>query len=301
MKGKLTMNKTLKIAFLGGDRRQHTAAVKLAGGRYGIYSYALDGEGVGEVADKLEDALNGARAVVLPLPVSADGIELNIRKSSAEKLLLCDLADAIEEGTTVIGGKLPSAFRDRLLARGIKCLDYFESEAFQIKNAYTTAEAALFVAMEKLERTVRGSDFAITGYGRIAKQLASLIISLGGRVTVCARKESDLAWAELLGCRTLKISTEDKSSVSPLLYGYDVIFNTVPAWLFDASALEHIDKRTLLIELASTPGGIDVLAAKRLHSNVLWAASLPGKYAPESAGELIADCVRTMLEREVRV
>ena len=301
MKGKLTMNKTLKIAFLGGDRRQHTAAVKLAGGRYGICSYALDGEGAGETVERPEDALRGARAVVLPLPVSSDGIELNIRKSSAEKLMLCDLADAIEEGTTVIGGKLPSAFRDRLLARGIKCFDYFESEAFQIKNAYTTAEAALFVAMEKLGRTVRGADFAITGYGRIAKQLASLLVSLGGRVTVCARKESDLVWAELLGCRTLKISTEDKNSVSPLLWGYDVIFNTVPAWLFDANALERIDKRTLLIELASTPGGIDVLAAKRLHSNVLWAASLPGKYAPESAGELIADCVRAILESEVRV
>ena len=150
MKGKLTMNKTLKIAFLGGDRRQHTAAVKLAGGRYGICSYALDGEGAGETVERLEDALRGARAVVLPLPVSSDGIELNIRKSSAEKLMLCDLADAIEEGTTVIGGKLPSAFRDRLLARGIKCFDYFESEAFQIKNAYTTAEAALFVAMDSM-------------------------------------------------------------------------------------------------------------------------------------------------------
>ena len=60
MKGKLTMNKTLKIAFLGGDRRQHTAAVKLAGGRYGICSYALDGEGAGETVERLEDALRGA-------------------------------------------------------------------------------------------------------------------------------------------------------------------------------------------------------------------------------------------------
>lgn len=301
MKGKLTMNKTLKIAFLGGDRRQHTAAVKLAGGRYEIYGFMIDGEcGAGIIAaDTLEDALSGASAVILPLPTSTDGVELNCRRADAPSLNLCELAAAIDDGAVVIGGRLPSAFCDRLRERGIKYFDYFESEAFQIKNAYTTAEAALFIAMEKLERTVRGSDLAITGYGRIAKQLAALLVSLGGRVTVCARKESDLVWAELAGCRTLHISAEDKSTLAPLLCGYDVIFNTVPHLLFDSDALRGLEKKTLLIELASSPGGIDVLAAKQLGSRVLWAASLPGKYAPESAGELIADCVRAILEGEV--
>ena len=302
MKGKLTMNKTLKIAFLGGDRRQHTAAVKLAGGTYDIYTFGVLGEdGTLTVCNSLMDALADAYAVVLPLPVSSDGIELNMRSETVQKLLLSELADAIEPSSIVIGGKLPPAFCDRLLLKKIKYFDYFESEAFQIKNAYTTAEAALSIAMEKLDKTVRGASFAITGYGRIAKQLAELLVCLGGKVTVCARKESDLAWAELEGCKTLKISADDKESIEPLLFGYDVIFNTVPAWIFDSDALEKIDKRTLLIELASTPGGFDVLAAKRLHSNVLWAASLPGKYAPESAGELICDCVRSILKSEVSV
>ena len=58
---------------------------------------------------------------------------------------------------------------------------------------------------------------------------------------------------------------------------------------FEASAITSI-----LIELASSPGGVDVSSAKRLGSQVLWASSLPGKYAPESAGELIADCVRNI-------
>ena len=52
-----------------------------------------------------------------------------------------------------------------------------------------------------------------------------------------------------------------------------------------------MDKNTLIIDLASSPGGVDVSAAKKLNSRVLWASSLPGKYAPESAGELIADCI----------
>ena len=80
--------------------------------------------------------------------------------------------------------------------------------------------------------------------------------------------------------------------------GYDIIYNTVPSLLFDCAFLEQVDKKTFIIELASAPGGIDVCAAKELGSNVLWAASLPGKYAPESAGKLIGDCVNRIVEKE---
>ena len=66
-----------------------------------------------------------------------------------------------------------------------------------------------------------------------------------------------------------------------------------------ADLLKNVDSQTVLIELASAPGGIDISEAKRLKSNVLWAASLPGKYAPQSAGELIGECVCDILESEV--
>ena len=37
-------------------------------------------------------------------------------------------------------------------------------------------------------------------------------------------------------------------------------------------------------------------AAKELGSNVSWATSLPGKYAPRSAGDIIAACVMRIIE-----
>ena len=54
----------------------------------------------------------------------------------------------------------------------------------------------------------------------------------------------------------------------------------------------------MIIELASAPGGVDICAARELSSNVLWASSLPGKYAPYSAGALIAECVKDILLSE---
>lgn len=295
------MKKQTKIAFLGGDRRQHTAAVKLCGGVWDIYAWGHEPAAQNQdiaLCDNMYQAISDAVAVILPLPASTDGTTLNTMAAfSQSKIELSYIAEAVSPDCVIIGGKLPTTFCDQALSRGIKCFDYFNSEAFQIKNAYTTAEAALSIAMDKLDKNIRGARFAITGYGRIGKQLAKLLRAFDANVTVCARKESDLAWARLEGCDTKRI--EDGRDLDELQHGYDVIFNTVPRWLFDEDFLQRIDPTTLMIELASAPGGIDVSAAKRLRSNVLWAASLPGKYAPESAGEIIAECVGALLEREV--
>jgi hypothetical protein len=105
---------------------------------------------------------------------------------------------------------------------------------------------------------------------------------------VLARKESDLAWASLAGAEAVKLN---EGSIRELKNGYDIIFNTAPAYLFFEDFLREMDGETLIVDLASAPGGVDVSAAKRCGAKVLWAASLPGKYAPISAGELIADCV----------
>lgn len=292
-----------KIAFLGGDMRQHIAAVSFVEKSWDVYEWGQSGscnkDGI-TASDDIYSAILNSHVVVLPLPATVDGTNLNCNEhvnSSAVKLT--DIVDNIESNSLLLGGKIPEYLCEYAEIRNIKCVDYFKSETFQIKNAYTTAEAALFVAMEKLNKNIRGSKFAITGYGRIAKQLAILLMSLGGYVTVCARRDSDLTWAELCGADTIHIGPDLKLSLSTVTHGYDVVFNTVPSVIFDFDFLAHMDKNTLIIELASSPGGIDVSAAKQLHSNVLWAASLPGKYAPISAGELIAECISTLLEREV--
>lgn len=295
------MNTKNKILFLGGDARQEIAAIKLSGRGRRVSSFALSEErqkGVIREAS-LSDALRDAKALILPLPSSADGVTLNAPSYGGDALRLRELLDAYFSAVgcdaKVIGGRIPIAIYEYALNKGFKVIDYFSSEAFQIKNAYTTAEGALFVAMENLKKNVRGASFTVTGYGRIARSLVRLLIGLGGSVCVLARKESDLAFATLDGASASQIS---KSSLKIACRESDVIFNTVPAWLFDGEVLEEMSEETLIIDLASSPGGVDLGAAKRLSSRVLWASSLPGKYAPESAGELIAECVSEILDRE---
>ncbi len=296
------MKSKKKIALLGGDLRQYAAAVQLSRGMWDIQIWGMDRSGRGEdsvgFCRSCEEAVCDAVGVILPLPASTDGISLNCPfASSDERIRLYDLIGMLKPDTVLVGGRIPEPVVHSAEARGIRVRDYFDSEEFQIENAYTTAEAAISIAMNSLNKNIFGSRIAVTGYGRIAKHLVRLLRALGAEITVAARKSSDLAWARSNGCHTLSLS--DPTVITRLTRGYDVIYNTVPHWLFDRAFLEQADPSTFLIDLASVPGGVDICAAKELGSNVLWATSLPGKYAPISAGNLIASCVDSILKEEV--
>lgn len=301
-KGLYDMKKHLKISILGGDLRQLAVADMLSASYdniniWGIRESAIRYPSEHHVSEDIGKALDGAKLVILPLPASSDGTSLNCPLyDSTEKPKLLKIAEALPACSAVIGGKIPAEFVFAAQMREVKVFDYFESEDFQIKNAYTTAEAALSIAMNALDKNIRGSRIAITGYGRISKHLSSLLRSIGADVTIAARRDSDISWAESCGCHTLKITPEKKDWLTSLERGYDVIYNTVPSWLFDRDFLSRVDKSTFIVDLASAPGGVDIRASKELGANVSWATSLPGKYAPKSAGELVAECVRKLVK-----
>lgn len=294
------MKNSIKISVLGGDLRQLAVVKKLTLSYDNINIWGVKLGAPCEIESAkfytdIDEALEGARVVVLPLPSSIDGVTLNCPLyDGADRPKLSKLAHRLPSDCIVIGGRIPDSFLRVAQDRGIKVSDYFESEDFQIKNAYTTAEAALSIAMNTLDRNIRGAKIAITGYGRIAKHLCSLLLAMGAEVTVAARRVSDLSWAQSYGCKTIRI-IEGSDCLSELRRGYDVIYNTVPYWLFDRDFLTDVDKDTFIVDLASAPGGVDICAAKELGANVRWATSLPGKYAPRSAGELIAECIHNII------
>ena len=78
--------------------------------------------------------------------------------------------------------------------------------------------------------------------------------------------------------------------------GNDIIINTVPHIILTEQKLEYVKKETLLIDLASNPGGIDKKAIKDRNLKFVWALSLPGKVAPITTAEFIKDTVYNILK-----
>lgn len=301
------MKHKYKFAILGGDMRQYAVARAIGENKnISVCVSALCRECTDDILIKecpeIYDAVSGADAVVLPLPVSTDGVCLNCPAYlEKQRITLDEIIEKMEEKSILFGGRIPQSTTVKAQARGIRVYDYFLCEDLQIKNAYITAEAAVSIAMNSLDKCLRGATVAVTGTGRISRLLCELLVKLGGKVTVAGRNADALAYFEIMGCKTLVIDNAEGWS-GELEHGYDIIFNTVPAWIFDRNFLERADKKLTVIELASAPGGVDICAARELGTNVLWASSLPGKYAPHSAGILIGECVCQAFEKmEVRV
>lgn len=298
-----TKTKKGKLAVLGGDMRQIALAEGLFENGYeiGLWGVGSDYEGKSVEAlmkDTWQEAIREADAVILPLPVSSDGIRLNCPLSGDDnRLRLTVLFDHIGGRIPVYGGKCSQMVRSAAEGRGVHLIDYFNCEDLQIRNAVPTAEGAIAIAMNELPITIDGCRAAVIGYGRVGKELADRLKALGAEVGVAARKQSDLAWIRNRGMLPLPMGNGGEDTApEELAEGYDVIFNTVPVWLFDEALVKKLPKGLLFIDLASAPGGIDVRAAKEHGLHVIWALSLPGKCAPYSAGRAIADTLLGLLE-----
>lgn len=194
---------------------------------------------------------------------------------------LNDVLAALPKSVTVIGGNLPTQQLE-----GYHVMDLLQDERYLAENAGITADCAVCVARQKMNVVWQGCPVLILGWGRIGKCLAQLLRAMGADVTVAARKASDIAMLRGLG-----YGAEDIHKLHYGLMRYRVIYNTVPEPILTAAQTMHCREDCLLVELASKSG----IEGK----NIVSALGLPGKYAPETSGRLIANSViRLILGRE---
>ena len=282
---------TKTIAILGGDSRQLALVAYLREAGFSVYRYGLPLE---DVSISCQEAVSGADAVVLPLPASPDGRHLHQPLMREQEVpLIEDILSYLREDALLFGGKCSPRIKEMAKQAGKNLYDYFENEELQLKNARLTAEGAISILMRESDRMIKDFPVLITGYGRIARSLTKLLVAMGARVTVIARKADAVRAARAAGATGVRLQNAD--SLKNAVKGQVAVLNTVPYWLLDADVLAEMEKSTLIIDLASAPGGVDGEAASALGVKVIWALSLPGKYAPKTAGEIIGETLIDMM------
>ena len=286
----------IKIAVAGGDCRQLYCARSFAdkGFETALFGFDYCEDDIGQCTrcDTLDCALNKANIVVLPLPVSRDGENLTVQHSIGS-VSLDELFSKIGASATVLGGNVSDKVKKTAESHGIKIIDYFEREELVIANAYLTAESAIAVAMNELDFSLHDYPVLVMGYGRIGKCLCQLLKGMGASVFASARKNRDFEWIRAFG-----YSPVDTSRVSEVVSSCRLVFNTIPETVLDENTLKYVHKDSLIIDLASKPGGVDFDSAKIHGIKVIWALSLPGKKLKISAGRAIAETVMNILEDE---
>lgn len=283
------------FGIIGGDKRQLAMARSMADDGYTVYLSGFERleqllGTFGGSAPVLETALC-SEVVILPLPVTKDGKNLNAPFSD-KKIPLDDNFAMAMKGKKVFCAMKENLLKTSKIWNSDMVYDYLKREELQVCNAVPTAEGAIELAMNEYLGTINGSRCLVTGFGRIGKVLAKMLYGLGAEVFVSARKKEDLAWIRLLGYTPVDNKKIAESG------SFDVIFNTIPAVVLDAQVLAKIAQDALVIDLASMPGGVDFDSAKRMGILTVHALSLPGKVAPKTSGEIIKNTIFNMLEED---
>lgn len=283
------------FGIIGGDKRQLFLAKSISDSCYDVLLGGFDRlESHGSLSlCNVKKAISESDALIFPLPsIRTDGT-LNTPFSNENILLDSDDIEIILKKPVFTTMKSRFLKTYPRLSDG-EIFDYGARDDFAILNALPTTEGAIECAMREYEGTISGSKCLVAGFGRIGKILAHKLVLLGANVTVSARKPSDLAYVKALGYNAL--NTENLRTVKR----FDIAFNTIPKLIFDRELLMNTDTNTLIIDLASLPGGVDFDTAEKLGIYAVRALSLPGKCAPKTAGEIIKTTVFDIIKEVYR-
>ncbi len=285
-----------ELCFIGGDKRQIRVINNMAKVCPHIRIYGFSKAKKDEFADNISlapsiaEAISGAVAVVLPLPYSKGRETINA-PFSEEEIHTGDVLRCMKGDQILLLGKGDEGIKAVAKLYGVHCVDYLEREELGILNAIPTAEGAIEIAMRETPFCLSTSRLLVLGNGKIGKVLSKMLTGLGAKTTVCVRKYRDRAY-----CSSLGIDSMFFSSLGDKIGEFDVIFNTVPAPVIGYSVLQKVKSESLIIDLASKPGGVDFEAAEQMCKKVIWALSLPGKVAPETAGDFISKTLQNIME-----
>ena len=283
------------FAIIGGDLRMIKLARMLANDEKKVYIYGL------EKAEELENIKNiihcinfelvtqNTKIIIAPTPFSKNGKDITTQFSDTT-ITIQELMSACHNKTLIAGAIKPEIY-ELAKNKNVKIIDIMEKEELAILNAISTAEGAIKIAIENTDKILHGSNILILGFGRIAKVLAKKLEGLSAKVTCAARKKEDLAWIEAYGYNKTNINNLGEN-----LSKYDIIMNTVPHIILTKDKLQYIKKECQIIELASSPGGVDKIVAEENGIKVIPALALPGKVAPVTSAKIIKDVVYDILK-----
>lgn len=273
------------VALLGGDQRefQVVPALLAAGWQVRVWGLPKGKLAVGAICcETIAEAVNGATVILLPLPGIRENGRLHAPFADHPLVSAEDLA-GVPAGTPVVTGVASAYLRNLAAALRLSLTEVAENDRIAIPNAIPTAEGAVQIAMEETSVTVDGMRVLILGYGRVGAALCDKLHALGARVTVTNRGAGRFAAAVRDGCAVCPWRERRE-----YLSGVEVVFNTIPAPVIGRSMLEKMEKNTVIIDLASPPGGTDFALAAEFGVKTIHALGLPGKVAPVTAGRILA-------------
>ncbi|MGM7701224.1 dipicolinic acid synthetase subunit A [Pseudalkalibacillus sp. Hm43] len=287
----------IKAAIIGGDARQLEVIRKLTELDARLYLVGFDQLDHGFTgATKMDlDELPISELDALILPVSGSGPNGEVETIFSNKKIQFteEFLKKTKKDCTVFSGISNPYLTGCTNGAGRKHIKLFERDDVAIYNAIPTVEGTIMMVIQNTDFTIHQSNIAVLGFGRVGFTVARTFANLGANVSVGARRSEHIARITEMGFRPFYLSNLENE-----VDAVDVCINTIPAPIITSNVISKIPSHTLIIDLASKPGGTDFRFAEKRGIKAMLAPGLPGIVAPKTAGKIIANVLTQLLMEE---
>lgn len=305
-----------RILYLAQDLKEEGNNIKLYG-----FDKLFNNEEIFEDDDfKMAKSLNEINKndiIISAFPMSIDGENIYAPFAKDDKIIKLDELEKIlkDENHILFAGKIPDKIKkqnenkkekqkekkektenqkedtkeeqnEKKIENQTGIYDFYDDEKITILSTISTAEGAIAKAIEETEISLDNANTLVLGFGRVGKMLANKLHAMNANVYVEARKEKDLAWIGALGYNSIPLTKLNEN-----LCKMDIIFNTVPTMILDKEKLILLNRKILIIDLASKPGGVDFEICKKMKFNASLYSGIPGKVAPRTVATYLKDYI----------
>ncbi|MGG0716238.1 dipicolinate synthase subunit DpsA [Robertmurraya massiliosenegalensis] len=271
-----------KVVVLGGDERELEIIrnLLLSGSIVQTYGVVPNEDYDSLQASNYLEAASGADIIIAPVPGVGENDALYAPSSQESLVINPDFFKHVNRGAVYFSGTATDTIRKAGDAFDIQFFDLKDDDYLQVLHAIPTAEGAISVTVQNTKETIHNSNALVIGYGRIASLLANNLKGMGAKVTVAARKPESRIRAYANGFQTLDVKQEE---LSTHIHSFNLIYNTVPSLVLSPEVLQKVNPNTLVMDLASPPGGLNHRFGEELGLNVIWARGQAGT-APIHSG-----------------
>ncbi|MFP7252895.1 dipicolinic acid synthetase subunit A [Terribacillus goriensis] len=289
------MTTELTIAVLGGDARylemirslQCSANASVFAVGFEQISQSFTGGIQRELEDIDPHSLN---AVILPIPGVGSNGQIETVFSDKNIQLTESWVDQLPKDCVIFTGITNDYLTELCKKRNLRLISLFDRDDVAIYNSIPTAEGAIMTAIKHTDFTIHGSKVVVLGFGRVGISVASKFDALGAKVQVGSIHDADIARISEMGMHAFFLDR-----LPEMVKDTDILINTIPALVVKKAIIEQLPAQTLIIDLASKPGGVDFDYAKKRGIEAIHALSLPGIVAPKTAGNILSVVIKQIL------
>ncbi|MFS0863915.1 dipicolinic acid synthetase subunit A [Fredinandcohnia sp. 179-A 10B2 NHS] len=284
----------MHIAIIGGDARQLEVIRKLIelDARLSLIGFdQLDHGFTGASKERIDEIdFSDIDAIILPVSGTNGEGEVETIFSNETVVLSEEILSKTPEHCVVYSG-ISNSFLTAIVDKSNrKLVQLFERDDVAIYNSIPTVEGTIMMVIQHTDITIHNSNVIVLGLGRVGMSVARSFAALGANVKVGARKTEHIARITEMGLTPFHLNDLEKE-----VKDIDVCINTIPHLVVTASVISKMPVHTLVVDLASKPGGTDFRYAEKRGIKALLAPGLPGIVAPKTAGQIVANVLSQLL------